>query len=189
MQTLVLLVAIVAVAAVTARLRIEATRNRKAVVARLAEEQVTRGELSPTAELFREVGAPLDRIPTPAGVSAAAGGRAPVEAPVLTHTLTDVFAGIEMPADLAPLGQMTDATATFVTTRSARDVHDGLVAELERLGLTTAWPEPTVAVVTREDRSATVTIHPRPDTARDLDGALCFPTAPPHTCVVRMTLT
>jgi len=216
---LLLLFAAIGVAVV--KFRADAARSRKEVLARLSEEREVRGDYSPTAELFREVGVPvpepvlatapaaappppapvppapappaaMPHIPTAAPLEPASPLSAPpppsVSAPVATHQLTDVFRGIRMPAELAPLGEMTPTVAAFVTRRGAREVRDGLAAELARLGAQVSWPEPTVALVVRDGRSAMVAIHPRPDIVRDLDGSPCFPTAPPDSCVVRMSV-
>lgn len=217
METLGLLLLFAAVGVAVVKFRADAARSRKEVLARLSEEREVRGDYSPTAELFREVGVPVPEpilattpaaaLPPPAPAppapappaptshvpTAGADGpvsplSAPPSPPAPTHHLTNVFRGIRMPAELAPLGEMTPTVAAFVTRRAAREVRDGLAAELARLGAQVSWPEPTVALVVRDGHSAMMAIHPRPDIVRDLDGSPCFPTAPPDSCVVRMSV-
>lgn len=209
--------------------RAQATRERKAVLERMNQEQLARGELSPTAELFREAGAPMSVLagggsptlattgtgmpgspstmpspmpmpmpmPTPAPAGPAGGTVLPPEAPTTaddahpgsTADLAAMFAGIQMPAGLAPFGTMSTTSVAFVTGVGAREVQPALAAELERIGAEVRWVEPTVAQVQRAGGTAALTIYPRPEVAVDLDGNRMFPTAPPDSCVVRLALT
>ncbi len=59
MKQIVILAVIVVVGVVIVKLRSDAAGQRKAVLARLANEAPAGPEESPTALLFREVGAPL----------------------------------------------------------------------------------------------------------------------------------
>lgn len=56
MEKLLVLVILLGLAALVFKLRGDAAKERKAVMARLATERAERGDYSPTAELFREVG-------------------------------------------------------------------------------------------------------------------------------------
>lgn len=79
MQQVVFLVVAIGLGVVVFKLRSDAARERKAVMARLSAERAERGDYSPTAELFREVGvesesgfgrslAPFPPPPTVAGI-------------------------------------------------------------------------------------------------------------------------
>ena len=84
MEKLLVLVILLGLAVLVFKLRGDAAKERKAVMARLAAERDERGDYSPTAELFREVGvhhvpdAPLPRsfptaeFPQPARAEAGA---------------------------------------------------------------------------------------------------------------------
>ena len=56
MQQVVFLVVAAVIGVVVFRLRSAAAGERKAVMARIADEREARGDYSPTAELFREAG-------------------------------------------------------------------------------------------------------------------------------------
>ena len=59
MQQVGLLLAAAVVAVILTKLRSQAAKERKVVMARLTEERAQLGDYSPTAELFREAGVPL----------------------------------------------------------------------------------------------------------------------------------
>ena len=185
MQTVVVLVLMSGVGIAVFRFRSVAARDRKEVLARLSTEHQERGDYSPTAELFREVG-----VPVPAEYASALASTAPGLATgtaTATGDLTTLFRGIQMPVGLTPLGDLGETTATFSTTATPKEVQSALVQELERIGALAAWPEPSVAQVSRNGVSGLIAIYARPDTVRDLDGAQLFPTASPDSCVVRLT--
>lgn len=217
MESVVLVVIVAVVVAAVVKYRSQASKERSEVLARMRTEHEIRGDFSPTAELFREVGAPVGAVAGPSSAGAtmplAAPGSVPVSTissplppptqppiaatppvPAATDTgtvapdLAVMFQGIQMPAGLAPLGEMSPTLVTFVSPAPARDVQPALAAELIRIGADVAWPEPTVAQVRRRGRLAALTLYPRPDLAVDLDGARLFPHAPADSCVVRLTL-
>ena len=215
MESVVLVVIVAVVVAAVVKYRSQASKERSEVLARMRTEHEIRGDFSPTAELFREVGAPVGAVARPSSAGATMPLAAPGSVPVSTTPLllptqppiaatppvpagTDtgtvapdlavMFQGIQMPAGLAPLGEMSPTLVTFVSPAPARDVQPALAAELIRIGADVAWPEPTVAQVRRRGRLAALTVYPRPDLAVDLDGARLFPHAPADSCVVRLAL-
>lgn len=124
-------------------------------------------------------------VPTPA----------PAPAPASTPTgtlvapasdLRQLFRGISMPAGLRPLGALTPAEATFVSSTGAAEVRDGLVAEFERLGCAARWIEPTVAQTERDGQRGLITLYPNPAAAIGLDGAPLFGDVAAGEVVVRM---
>lgn len=77
MQQVVFLLVAVGLGIVVFKVRGDAARERKAVMARLDSERAERGDYSPTAELFREVGADPSRtvqFPPPPGGAGGIGG-------------------------------------------------------------------------------------------------------------------
>lgn len=134
-----------AVLAIILKYRLDARRDRTAVMARLAQEGATTGVTSPTEELFRSVGAPVPEemrgglataappprtVPRLGDVIGAVSKRPSTQAappppqplptvvpqaPGGAAELATIFAGVRMPCDLAPL----TATGTAAGSGSA----------------------------------------------------------------------
>jgi len=194
MQQVVFLVVAVAVSVVIFKLRGDAARERKAVMARLDAERQERGDYSPTAELFREAGINTDTAPPPAPARSVLrehhpGGALAGQNEVGSDAggdLRALFKGISMPAGLKPLGPLAPVSANFVTSAAPSEVHAGLEAEFARLACEARWVEPTVAQTERNGMRGLVTIYPNPTAALDLDGNPLFPEVEAGQVVVRM---
>lgn len=122
--------------------------------------------------------------PAPAPSAPASTPAATLVAPA--SDLRQLFRGISMPAGLRPLGALTPAEATFVSSTGAAEVRDGLVAEFERLGCAARWIEPTVAQTERDGQRGLVTLYPNPSAVTGLDGAPLFADVAAGEVVVRM---
>ena len=106
-------------------------------------------------------------------------------------TLPELLAGIALPCDLLPLTQSDPtidlSTHILLVTRTAnpREVRQGLVDELERLGYTVSHDSMVVLVATGPRGRVLVDIHP--DAAGVVDaGVPRFPTAGPDSVVVEL---
>ncbi|NLA36142.1 MAG: hypothetical protein GX868_10735 [Actinobacteria bacterium] len=211
MRHLALLIVLLAGLGVFVHFWSKASKERRDVLARIDRERSLRPGYSPTAELFRETGAPpvfddagaftsapaaptgpLARPPAPVSAPTApaappAGARVPVNPAGSQHDLPRLFESLAVPDDFVPVEPATETRAVFAVERSAAAVRTELATVLADLDLSAVWHEPTVATVTVGLASGLVTIYPNAGTARDLEGRPLFPTARPDETVVRFT--
>ncbi len=211
-----LLVAVVAV--VLIKLRQDASKARHEVMMRLSDEAEAKGVVSPTEELFRAEGVPVSDELRQSLVTAPPAAPAPSKpapplrsdpevapddaessdvspTPAAGGDLADLFEGIEMPCDLAPLTMtaapgVNCAVATFVTDEGQRPVlAANLGQELTRIGCVVTWLDGSTAKVERGDDTADITIYDQPDQVKDADGTQAFPTTTTRQVVVKLTAT
>lgn len=179
-----------------------AARERREVLARLERERSIRPGWSPTAELFREVGAPPPPDapigllpPVPPAVATTAPTVAPTSMPTRPVILPAIdalptpFNRLPLPRDFVPVEPSTAERAVFAVERPAVAVRTELDGLLIAAGIAAAWHEPTVATVSDPRGNGLVTIWPHAGMARDLDGSPLFPTARPDETVVRFSTT
>lgn len=179
----------------------KASKERREVLARIDRERSLRPGYSPTAELFREVGAPpvshdaeAFTAPVPPAPPLATAASAPTAAPVppappasVVRELPTLFEAITVPGDFVPVEPATATRAVFAVERSAASVRSELDSVLAAANLSAVWHEPTVASVTAGLASGLVTIYPNAGTVRDLDGRPLFPTARADETVIRLS--
>lgn len=173
------------------RVRGGAAAERKAVIARLREEDSARGALSPTDAVFHGLAA---ADPPPLTVSSGALRTVPVAptAPGVTAEpggdVAALFSGISLPAGLVPLvgSDYSPSVATFLTTSAgAGEVRAALSEELDRLGISARWTDEEACSVERDGRTGQVIVFPDAHGARHAEAPL-FPTAPAGSCAVRL---
>lgn len=130
----------------------------------------------------------LDDLPAPTGAPALHEMPAPPAA-IDDEPVGDIrvlLRGIAMPAGLRPFGPLAPSDASFVTSASPTEVHDGLDAEFERLGCRHDWVTAHVAEVERHGERGVVTIYPDAAAALGDDGFPIYDDLTPGQVVVRM---
>jgi len=192
------------------KVRSDASASRKEVLARLRAESEASGVVSPTAELFREVGVPIsdelaaNLVDAPVTAPAQGGTRIQTVIETLQPNRSDLstaavpaapsafatfLAGIVLPSGLVPLASAAnDTSIAFVTTQAERPtLAQALTDELGKIQLTTRWIDGSTAQIQGPEGLALVSIYDRPEHVREPDGSATFPTVSAGQVVVRFT--
>lgn len=201
--------------ALVIKLRYDAARERTMVVARLSEETAALEQLTPTERLFQAEGVPLvSSAPTTAAAPSATGtatqppppptplspdhssppsGATTPEAAGSPSDLAELFEGVELPCDLAPVSMTGEpgincSLAVFATSKDHRPVLSAALGdEFTRIGCRVTWVDNSTAQVRRGSHNAVVTIYDHPADHTNADGSPAFPTVGPSQLVVKLT--